>query len=122
MRIANCVQNEPKGTWKERLFRYTIGILIFLGIYLILLLLYIYPHLPIDLCGWTILISVGIPLALSLELIGEFVLRTKTGRKISSARFSAKRISIVIVTLLIIAVALGVFWYRWAPAIRPHFK
>jgi len=122
MRIADWMFNNFNGALKERFFRYAIGFFILLVVYLVLLLFYIYPHWPIDLIGWAILILVGIPLALFLELISEFFFNKKTGQKISDAKFSIKRILIVIMAVIIIFGVLALFWYRWSSVIQPHFK
>lgn len=79
--------NESQKGWVKR---YVIGVLVVLVVYLVLLLYYIYPHWPIDLVGWFILILVGIPISLCLEWIGESILVRKLGKKYRIKSFQLK--------------------------------
>ncbi len=109
-------------TSKERLVRYAVGIPIFLIVYLVLALFYIYPHLPINLKGWAILIFAGFPIAICLEFIGEFTFIKETGQKILNKKFSVRR---VLIALLVFAVITGVsifMWFAYGSLIRQHFS
>lgn len=106
---------------KERTKRFAIGVPIFLGVYIVLILLYIHPHWPIDLVGWLILIVVGIPISLCLEWIGESVFSDKVGLKISSEKFSIKRIVFSLFVSAVIVGALVLLWLVFGSFIRHHF-
>lgn len=124
MSLKKPVERKYKAdrTWNQRIVRYAIGIPIFLTIYLILMLLYIYPHWPADLIGWTILLFVGIPICLFLELIGESVLRKETGQAISTKKFSIKRLLVAISICIRIIVVLVLLWSTWGSSISIHFS
>jgi len=114
--------HRPNAPLKERLKRYAVGIPIFLAIYVVLILLYLYPHWPIDLMGWFILIVVGIPISLCLEWIGESLLSERISMKISSKKFSMRRIAFSLVVFLLISGVLGFFWFVLSPFVRHHFR
>lgn len=117
-------KNEANGEWKERIVRYATGISILFATYLVLMLLYVYPHWPIDLIGWSILILAGIPVFLCLE--GVVVFTKERGQKISSNEFSIKRvITALIISLIIlslIASASCLLWVAYGSFIRTHFR
>ena len=69
--------------WKERVARYAIGLAVLLVVYLLLVLVYVYPHWPIDLVGWAILILVGVPVSFGLELIGGNIFSRRLGQRFS---------------------------------------
>ena len=79
-------QDESNEIWKGRIKRFAIGVPIFLGVYLALILFYIHPHWPIDLIGWAILVLAGIPISLGLEWIGESVFSEKAGDTMETAK------------------------------------
>jgi len=106
---------------KDRLRRYAVGIPILLGVYLILLLFYIYPHWPIDLIGWLILIFGGVAISLFLEWIGESLFAEKTGLRLSGRKFSLKRIVVTLLVFMAIACGLAVLWFLLGSFLRPHF-
>ena len=107
--------------WRERIKRHIIGVPIFLGIYLGLILFYIYPYWPADLIGWFILFLAGIPISLCLELIGESILSKKSGLKISDEKISVKRIALSLFVFVAIAGILTLLWFVFGPFIRQHF-
>ncbi len=111
--------NAPR---KERFKRYGVGISIFLAIYVVLILLYLYPHWPIDLVGWVILMGVGIPISLCVEWVGESVLSERIGLKISGKSFSVTRIVFSLFVFLVIAGGLALFWFVLGPFVRQHFR
>lgn len=113
--------NASNGHCKERIRRYVIGVPILLGVYLALILFYIYPHWPIDLIGWSILILAGIPISLGLEWIGESTFSEKAGLRISNKKFSAKRIGFSIFIFILIMVILGLLWFIFSSFVRQHF-
>ncbi len=115
-------KHEINGTWKERIVRYAVGIPIFFGIYLALMFFYVYSHWPIDLIGWSILILAGIPASLCLELIGKLGFTKERGQKVSSNRFSAKRVMIALFFVILIVSAFGLFWFVYGSFVRTHFK
>ncbi len=106
---------------REKVMRYLVGIPISLGIYLGLILLYIYPHWPADLTGWFILILVGIPVSFCLEWIGNSFFSKETGSRISEKRFSVKRIALGLFVFISIAGGLAFLWVLIGFHIRPHF-
>lgn len=106
---------------KNRLRRYAIGIPILLGVYLILLLFYIYPHWPIDLVGWLILIFGGVVISFFLEWIGESLFTEKTGLRLSGKKFSLKRIVVTLLVFIAIACGLAILWFLLGSFLRPHF-
>jgi phosphatidylserine synthase len=115
------MQQNCNPDWKERIKRCAIGVPVILGIYLILILFYIYPHWPNDLIGWIFLILAGIPTFIFLELFGETVFIEKTGMKISKKRFSVKRI---VFSIFVVGVIIGTFvliWVNFGSYIRHHF-
>ena len=111
----------PPPSARERVMRYLVGIPISLGIYLGLILLYIYPHWPADQLGWFILILVGIPVSFCLEWIGNYFFNKETGSKISEKRISVKRIALGLFVFISIAGGLGLLWVLFGFHIRPHF-
>jgi phosphatidylserine synthase len=113
---------ETSETWKARIARYAVGVPIFLGVYLVLALFSVYPHWPIDLTGWSILIFAGIPASLCLELIGNLVFTEERGQKISSSRLSAKRVVIALLIFIVIVSAFVLLWFAYGSLIRAHFK
>jgi len=108
-------------TWKKGIVRHFIGIPIFFLIYFILALFYIYPHWPIDLIGWSILILVGILFSLAFEMVGLYVLTDRIGYSISHQKCSLLRIFISLMIFLSIIGLMGLFWLELAIFIRPHF-
>jgi hypothetical protein len=102
--------------------RYAIGIVIFLGTYLVLILLYIYPHWPVDLVGWLVLILIGVPISFCLEWISESAFSKKTGVRISTNRLSVTRIAIALLFIVLIAGTFALLWAACGPFIRPHFN
>lgn len=110
--------------WKERIVRYAVGIPILLVIYLVLILFNIYPHWPIDIIGWSILIVAGIPISLCLEWIGSSIFSEKTTLKISRKRLSAKRIMFALFVVVVIEVVLFLLWLVFGSFshIHQHFK
>lgn len=113
---------ESEVDWKERIVRHAIGFAVLLVVYLLLVLIYVYPHWPIDLIGWGILILVGIPVSFCLELIGGNIFSRQVGQRVSSKGFSVKRIAIVLLIILGVAGAFFFFWTACEPFVRPHFK
>jgi len=105
---------------KDRLRRYAVGIPILLGVYLILLLFYIYPHWPIDIIGWLILIFGGVAISLFLEWIGESLFTEKTGLRLSGKKFSLNRIVVTLLVFIAIACGLAVLWLLLGSFLRPH--
>lgn len=115
------IKKHVKNT-KGQIKRYLIGFSIILSLYLILILLYIYPYWPIDITGWCFLILVGIPIAMLFEFFGESIFNKKVGSKISNKSFSLKRIGFSLCLLLILIIG-GVFlWNELASLIGHHFK
>ena len=110
--------NKSQKDWGKR---YLIGVLVVLVVYLALLLYYIYPHWPIDLLGWFILILVGIPISLCLEWIGESIFSKEVGQKISDRKLSAKRIIFSLLVFVGIAGVFVILWFIFGSFIRPHF-
>jgi uncharacterized protein YqgC (DUF456 family) len=106
---------------RESVMRYLVGIPIFLGIYLGLILLYFYPHWPADSLGWLVLILVGIPVSFCLEWIGNYFFSKETGSKKTEKRFSVKRIALGLFVFISIAGGLGLLWVLFGFHIRPHF-
>lgn len=106
---------------KNRLRRYAVGMPILLGVYLILLLFYSYPHWPVDLFGWLILILGGVPISLFLEWIGEALLSQNTGSTLSGKKFSFKRIILALLLFIIIGCTLAFLWFLFSPFLRQHF-
>jgi len=115
------MRRESNESRKERVTRYVIGVLVILVVYLVLLLYYIYPHWPIDIVGWFILMLVGIPISLCLEWIGESIFRKEVEKKISDKKFSAKRITFSLLVFLGVAGVFVILWLIFGSFIRPHF-
>jgi len=76
----------------RKVLRIAGGIVVALAFYVPLLLLGILPHRPRGFVGWLILVGVGVPIALVLEVLSGSVLTEQRGRGISAARFSVRRI------------------------------
>jgi len=114
--------HQSKAPWKERFKRYAVGIPIFLIFYVVLILLYLYPHWPTDLVGWFILIVVGIPISLCVEWVGEILFSERIGLRISGKKFSVTRIVFSLFVFLVIAGVLALFWFVFGPFIRQHFR
>lgn len=117
-----AINDESKESCKDRVVRYAVGIPIFLGVYLVLMLFYVYPHWPLDLIGWAILVLAGIPASLCLEVIGEFVLSEESGQEISNNKFSIKRVVIALLVFAVIAGASILLWFAYGSSIRHHFR
>lgn len=115
---------KPEGEvgWKERIPRYAFGFAVLFVVYLVPILVYIYPHWPLDSVGWAILILVGFPVSACLELIGGFIFSRQAGQRISAKRFSATRIGIALLVFMGLAGGLLFLWSSFEPFIRPHFK
>jgi hypothetical protein len=106
----------------EKIKRYIISIPIFLIVYLFIICLAIYPHIPIDYIGWIILIFIGIPIMIFVELIGTYVFNEKISNKLSRNKFSLKRIIYALnIGLLIIIISL-IIWIKFNNIIIEHFK
>ncbi len=110
----------PKTGWKERIIRYLIGIPIFLGVYLVLTLLYTYPNWPNDSKGWGFLILVGISVSVCLEWIGESVFSEKVGFKISAQRISRRRMILSVLLFFICLSILILLLFAFASFVRHH--
>jgi hypothetical protein len=108
--------------WKERTGRYAIGFTVSVAIYLLLILAYVYPHWPVDIVGWAIIIIVGIPVSFCLELIGENFFSRQMGQRVSGKRLSVKRIGIALLVIVGLAGVLFLLQTVCDPFIRPHFK
>jgi hypothetical protein len=106
---------------KGSIKRYAVGIPILLGVYLILLLFCIYPHWPIGLIGWLILIFGGVAISLFLEWMGESLFSEKAGLKLSGKKFSFKRIMVTLLVFIALACGLAVLWFLFGSFLRPHF-
>ena len=105
----------------EKIKRYSIGIGFIFIIYIPLILLYIYPKLPNSAIGWAIILFIGIPLAIALETLSEFILSDKIGKKISGNKYSGIR---VLIALLIALFILGIFGFLsryFMPHINKYF-
>ena len=102
--------------------QYASGVLIFVSVYLVLILPYIYPHWPVDLVGWLVLILIGVPISFCLEWISESAFSKKTGVRISTNRLSITRIAIALLFIVLIAGAFALLWAACGPFIRPHFN
>jgi len=113
--------NELKVQWRERIKRYAIGLPIFVGICILLILADIFPFRPADLIGWAILILAGIPLLLCLAWIGESVFSKKLSQKISDEKLSFKRVIFALFVFLAMAGALVLLWLVFGSPIRQHF-
>ena len=111
---------KAKNAWKERIIRYLIGIPIFLGVYLILTLLYTYPNWPADFKGWSFLILVGISVSVCLEWIGETVFSEKAGLKITSERLSRKRMILSVLLFFVFLSLLILLLFAFASFVRHH--
>ena len=96
------------------------GSLLLLAFYVPWLLSGIFPHRPRGVIGWLILMGIGVPASLALELSGS-ILNEKRGRAISSATFSAGRILIMLTFLSAILGALcAIGFFTW-PHICEYF-
>jgi len=113
--------SELKGQWRERTTRYAIGLPIFLGVYILVILADIFPFRPTDLIGWAVLILAGIPILLCLEWIGKSVFSKKVGHKISDDKFSFRRIIFSLFIFLAVAAVFTLLWFVFGPLIRQHF-
>ena len=92
-----------------------------LAFYVPLLLLGILPHRPRGFVGWLILVGVGVPIALVLEVLSGSVLTEKRGRGMSSARFSVRRILFAMTFAVVVFGALSwIGFFAW-PHIREYF-
>ena len=111
--------NRQREKWIRR---YAVGVPIILGVYLILILFYIYPHLPIDIVGWFVLILIGIPISLTLEWIGESILSEKVGLKISGKKVSGKRVIFLLCIFIFVLGILALLWFIFGSFIRHHFR
>jgi hypothetical protein len=107
---------------KNKVKRYFLGMMFFLICYSFLMLLYIYPHWPIDFIGWILLVVVGIPAYLCLEFISTWFFCSKRGHKVSTGNFSFKRIIIGTVFVLVAIIAFGFLFYVLTPIVAPHFR
>lgn len=114
-------EQEYNAQWKKRIKQYLAGFLVVLGVYLVLIILYIYPHRPIDLVGWSILILVGIPVSIFLEWIGEIAFSKKAGLKISGEKFSTKRLLVALLFFVLLGGVLVLLWLIFGSIVRPHF-
>ena len=85
-------------------------------------LLNIYPHWPISLTGWLIVIFAGPPMLLILELVGETIFSNKISRRISDKKFSAARIAFGLIVVLIYLGLLYGGWGLLGDFLRPHFS
>jgi hypothetical protein len=112
---------ENRGT-DPKARRYLIGFPIIMIIYLGLIFLYIYPHRPIDVVGWLILIFVGIPINLLVEWIGERVFSHRIGQELSDKRTSVKRIIVALFVILALIGFFSVVWLAFSSLIRQHFS
>lgn len=124
MSIIKLINDKNIGNekWVQKVIRYLIGILILLATYLVLTLLYIYPHWPIDISGWFILILLGIPISLILEWLGEIIFTKESGQKISNKTFSFKRLIIALVIFVSIIVTLSLLWFAYGSMLTKYFK
>lgn len=124
MKVINSILRHCKFNkgLRKLVVRYVINLSIFLCISIILILLNIYPHRPIDLLGWIILIVGGILISLYLEWIGEFLFNEKIGLKISNKKFSSKRIIFSLFIFGCIIGALFSLWFSLRFFIRQHFE
>lgn len=113
---------KPNDLWRKRIIWYITSFLIFLGFYLVLILLYIYPHWPMNVVGWFILIVIGIPISLYLEWTGEFVFNKKVGLKISHKNFSVKRIMLALFVFIVIGGILVFLWFIFKSFLSQYFK
>ena len=113
--------NKLKEQWRERINRYAIGLPIFGGICILVILADIFPFRPADLIGWAILILAGIPILICLALIGESVFSKKVGQNISDGKFSVKRVVLALFVFLAIAGILTLLWLYFGPFMRQHF-
>jgi hypothetical protein len=117
--VTQTSSNKSRYDWIRR---YAFGIPVFIGVYLGLVLLFIYPHWPSDLIGWGILVFLGVPLAFLTEWLGGVLFSKKTGKRISSKEFSLKRIGITIILFGFIVSLLWAFWHFLGALILPHFR
>jgi hypothetical protein len=113
---------EANAFLKHRVIEYIFGVLIILVCCSALLLLYIHPHFPIDLCGWFILIFIGVPIYFYLEWIGETIFNKKVGQEISGKKVSVKRIMLLLLVSIGLAGVYIIFWFIFRPFFRSHFS
>ncbi|WP_144305923.1 hypothetical protein [Oceanidesulfovibrio marinus] len=107
---------------KARIKRYLLGFSIAMSVYLILVLLYIYPHLPKDYTGWIIVCAVGIPLYVLWEVVVGYVISREVGSEIASKSFSIKRIMFAVVALSVVITGLLLMSNMLQPLIGDHFR
>jgi heme/copper-type cytochrome/quinol oxidase subunit 4 len=106
----------------QQIRRYAIGYTILIGMYLIFILLYIYPHWPKDVIGWLILIFAGIPVAVGFDLIVEIISNKEKGWQVSKKTFSLKRILVgIIFCLTMITISIFIF-LAFSTYIGHHFR
>jgi hypothetical protein len=105
----------------EKVKRYSIGIGCIFIIYVPLMLLYIYPHLPNSAIGWAIILFVGVPLSIALEALSELIFSEKIGKKISGKRLSGIRILLALIFAIVVFGTLGLLSWYFIPYIAEYF-
>jgi hypothetical protein len=98
------------------------GLTVFMTVYFILLLLYLYPHWPVTAVGWALMLLVGIPVSVVLELLGNAMFLKRRGEGVSREGFSGKRIAVALLLIVGVVVLLGGFAYYFGDHIRRHFN
>lgn len=120
MKLRNVLGNRRENLGQS-VKRYLVGLLLTMGIYLTLIFLYLYPHRPIDLTGWFLLIFIGIPVSVLLEWLGGYIFSHDTGSKISSEKFSIRRLIVALFAFLLVVGTMALIWLIFGSFIRQHF-
>ena len=99
------IQRGPSPPWLRRL----IGVLIVWTIVAILVIIESVPETPTTIRGWVLLLLLGPPVYVAVEWAVEKLISAKMGSRISPARFSFRRIGILLFVMVVIPAAVVVW-------------